>query len=433
MEKKNQKKKEINGGESPFKIKCREIVGTVSILTVMMLSGIILDNVYKGVWKIPWISGVADVLKGFLSRQGITYQSALKILSSNVGVLMTMVSLFLTMNINIAERFEKTIYGITRKELFYSPKDRWYRWTKRIGYFTPMLMVVFLNLSYCISGYLLFFYNYLFLIIHYYRHVSSYSDDKTKSALIRKLVRLLPDDRFYNEDDILECKMFLENVGNSIEENGAWSDAESLFLRLLDDTKTIVQTKREALCHYFYQIVYWKRSHRNKIASMRTLKVCIENLDKASAKGKVDDKEWAVIEGMMAIAFSQCTDDELVAFLQWFLNQPERGGRVFRETQKVWPAETFRRQVGIALVLLEQRLRLRGANDEHLREPVRILWNIGKNTFFGEEFQWENSMEAFGDDWTEKNKYSNEEIIKDLKSDYLFKTQRTVTVNIAVM
>lgn len=433
MEKKNRKKKETNEGKSPLKIKCREIAGTVFILAVMMLSGILLDNAHKSGWKLPGIDGGVDALKDFLSRQGITYKSAFEILESNVGVLMTMVSLFLTMNINIAERSEKTIYGVTRKELFYSSEDRWYRWTKRIGYFTPMLMVVFLNLSYCISGYFLFLYNYLFLIIHYYRHVSSYSDDKTKSALIHRLIRLLPDDRVGDGDDILECRMFLENVGNSIEENGAWSDAESLFLRLWDDTAGLAQTKREALCCYFYQIVYWKRSRRNKIASMGILKVCIEQLDAASAKGEADDKEWAVIEGMMSIAFLQCPDEELAAFLRWFLNQPERGGRVFQKTQKVWPTETFQRQTGIVLVLLEQRLRLRGAEDERLQELVRVLWNIGENIFFGEGLSWKNRIEAFDDDRIEKNKYSKEDIIRDLKSDYIEKTQRTITANIAGM
>lgn len=87
----------------------REILLTILLLVLMLIPGIVLDMMY---WKHQ--ANIVNCL-GSVPRYVKVYNNAFSILKSNVGVLMTMVSIFLTMNINMAERSEKKVYGIPRK------------------------------------------------------------------------------------------------------------------------------------------------------------------------------------------------------------------------------------------------------------------------------------------------------------------------------
>lgn len=410
-----------------------EIIAIV-ILDVMFLFGVILDCGYWGYIKLPLLEIIVNFLRG-LSALGITYKGALDILDSNVGVLMTMVSLFLTMGINIAERSEKKVYGILRKELPYSNGRGSYHYAHKINYVAPVLMLFFLNISFCVSGYLLFVYCYYFLVRYYLSHENSYSKENTCSAAAAKLANYIktPSDDI-RLDDLQQYKIQLESVGRSIEDNGDWQDAEELFSKLIENVSWEGVEKKFLVCLYFYRIVYWKRSKRNSTACLQVLKNKVMEADILSVEEKrFEEQLWPGLWAMFKVVVMEAEEIELEDLFRWMLNYVGRERAVVNRTGKGLSYEVIAEEIGMILVLMEQRIRCKSLESILLVEQLRVLWDNGKRAFLDDGTKFRLWIRYLADKQMEENDTALVNIITDLEEDYSVHSRKCAISNIVFM
>lgn len=414
------KSKRVNKNSESKRSTGKEILLTILLLVLMLIPGIILDRIY---WKCQ-----LHIINCSKPPSYVTiYNNALKILESNVGVLMTMVSIFLTMNIDMAERSEKKVYGIPRKELHMSKKGLIYQTIGRISYIAPVLMVIFLNLSYCISGYLIYLYCYSFLIVHYYIHESSYSGSRNQKAVIAKLKDCFLETGELNTDFILKFQMLLENIAKSVEEDGNWQEIGNLYNKLVQDIQKEEVLKAYVISHNFYDIVYWRGSNRRRPASIQLLKFRIKEMD---AGDSLVETEGVVLWGMLKTAIYKAKEDELIEFFCWFFNLSARGEDVLQQTQKQLSLILLKEQVGMILVLMEYRLRHRGLKSQRLKEQIRTIWEYGREALLGEEYKFSAVIRLINEGVKEDDVADIEEILRNLKSDYQNRSRNSIITNI---
>ena len=197
--------------------------GWVALLlpVIILAFGMFLDAVYYGYVKCGWITDLFHFLAGIT---GVTYDRALGILEGTVGVVMTMVNLFLATSISLAQRREEHIYGISRSELeeFY-PKR--YRGTRNISLVTPfiapVLIIIFLNFSLCIAGYFLYLYCYYIYFMHYRMHEQSYNKERNQAAVVQKI---LYEYQRGTENGRLAVQVIFEKMRNGVVKENNWNE-----------------------------------------------------------------------------------------------------------------------------------------------------------------------------------------------------------------
>lgn len=352
------------------------------VLFAMLLPGILLDIFYRmGVnywmsWQVVSILGSCK----------ITYGSALKILGGNVGVLVSIVSMFLTINNNISERFEKKIYGVPRAGL-YGNVGGFYRYTGKICLCAPALMLIFLNLEFCVSGYFVFGYCMLFMGMHYYRYDSSYS--RPLEQMVCRIKRDLPEEGIWTLDTLSEYQVLLECIGRSAEEEGNWAEIESLYIALLDATLEYSFDKRYLIAFHFYQIVFWKSEKKSKVVPLEMLRTYLDRLDVEAGKtGVIQENQWPVLWGMMRAAVCESGERELIRFLEHFYDFPARGSNVLQKTEEyTLRLSAMEEQAGIMLVLLEYRFKQRPPENLQFIDLLRRAWECGIRSFAFEKYR----------------------------------------------
>lgn len=409
-------------------------IAIVALDVMFLLPGIILDCVYWGYFKCSFLKGIVNDMRGW-SAWGITYNGALHILENNVGVLLTMVSLFLTMGINIAERSEKKVYGILRKELPQINGRGGYHCVHKINYVAPVLMLIFLNFSFCVSGYLLFFYCYYFLVRYFLSHERSYSKEENCKAAAAKLANYITtksDD--IRLDDLQQYKIQLESVGRSIEDDGDWQNAEELFSKLIEKVSEDGVEKKFLVCLYFYKIVYWKRSKRNSTACLQVLKNKIMEADILSVEGTCFEEQlWPVLWAMFKVVVMEAEEIELEDLFRWMLNYVRREQAVVNHTEKSLSYEVIAEETGMVLVLMEQRIRSKSLESILLVEQLRVLWDNGKRAFLDDGTKFRRWIRYLADKQMEENDTALVKIIRDLEDDYSVHSRKCAVSNIVFM
>lgn len=406
----------------------KEAALTSTTLVVMLLPGIMLDNIYLGNWKWQLGTKLLDCLRK-LSVFGITHDNAFRILGNNVGVLMTLVSMFLSMNINIAERSEKKIFGIPRKELSAIRNGCIYRCIRRMNYIAPVLMITFLNLSYCVSGYLLFGYCFSFLILHYCIHESSFSREENPKKVAKKLLSYFPTQGKWSDEMILRYRILLESVGKSVEEEGNWQEAEVLFHCLTEMAQEYDDKVKYLVCYYFCQSTYCRQKRRQNIAFTYLLKTYVEKSDRSATQKDVG-LDWPVFLGILKPFIYESDEEELTQFLRWFLNYADRSREALRRTGKGIPCNYLDEQTAMLLLLLECRLQQKGMKSGMLEEQIRHIWNNGKRAFFNPGVQLKDRIYSLKNTIFQGIGESEDEILTNLESDYINNTKKSLIANI---
>lgn len=352
------------------------------ILFGMLLPGIFLDVFYRlgvnywGSWQAVSI----------LRACKITYSSALKVLGGNVGVLVSIVSMFLTLNNNLSERFEKKIYGVPRAGL-YENAGVFYRNTGKICLCAPALMLLFLNIEFCVSGYFVFGYCMLFMGMHYYRYDSSYS--RPLEQMVCKIKDNLPKEGIWTWSMLSEYQILLECIGRSAEEEGNWAEIERLYFALLDATLEYSIDKRYLIAFYFYWIVFWKSEKKSKVVPLEMLRTYLDRLDVEVGKtGTIQESQWPVLWGMMRAAVCESGERELIRFLEHFYDFPRRGSDVLQKTEEYTLRQSaMEEQAGIMLILLEYRFRQMPPENVQFIDLSRKAWECGIRSFTFEKYR----------------------------------------------
>lgn len=397
----------------------RKVVRVIINLFVMLSPGIVLDITYRFHQSLKY-------LREWISLLGITYDGAFQILSGHAGMLTTMVSLFLTVNIQIAERSEKKIYGIPRKEMREVEQNQLYISMEQMACVAPLLFLVFLNFGFCFTGYFIFFYCYLFLFSYYYKHRSSYSTDYNQKAVLHKLDGCLSDEECDTEQ-ILQFRLLLENIGRSAEKEGNWLEMETLYYRLLE-CQNLNNGKKYIMSYYFYSTVFWKYS-KNWLISIQMLKRYMRKIDKISTeKDCIPDEDWPVIWGMLKSVCCEADDEHLTVFLQWFLNVQERSSTAFT-TEKTLPISVIKEQSGMLLVLFEYRLRQIGIQSVRLEGQLKLVRNYGKVTVQSDDYQCLSQIRKLNQ-LEPEDTLVIEEVITELEDDYRNHSRKCIITNL---
>lgn len=404
--------------------KIKESFKTLSVLCIMLSPGIVFDIVY---WKVDrhWLSwGLFSLLR----RWNITYGNVFHILGSNFGVIVAMFSMLLSINNNIFERFEKKVYGIPRAELY--PNERIYRYYKQMCLLAPVLMLLFLNMKFCLSGYLLFLYCACSLLGYYYRHVRSFS--KPLDEMVCKLKGSLPRESMWTVEILSEYQIVLENIGRSAGEDANWKEMETLYNRLCEATQNYDPIKRFFIAFYFYRTVFWERAGRSRVIPMEMLWKYLSGLDSVSGGGlSVPEKEWPTLWAMMRVAVCEADEGELVRLLQWFYDFPGRSGRVLAATgEHGVTSEIQEEEAGMLILLLEYRLQLRLPEGRQIMERLKEAWEHGGYVFMVEKSEVLYRIQEYIQDPFEEDRNILETAMENLREDYRTGSRKSLVVNL---
>lgn len=409
----------------------KELCLTFFLLMVMLLPGVIIDLIYFMRSENAYAGYIVANLYSHLKPYGITYTTAFNIMSNNVGVLLAMVSLFFTMNINIVQRSEKKVLGIPYREVEDINQNELYKLTKRISYFSPILMLFVLNLRLCVTGYLLFCYCYGFLIMHYYFHASSFSMEWARKKVAKRLVNCLPRDKEWSQDELREYDMFLEGVGRGIEEEGNWKEAESLYDMLDKLSGSYASEQRQMILSHFYKIVYWDRKEKNISAIFRLWNLSMENKDIILAKTKqINEYNWVFLWAMLKIILKEAEEKELLLFFEDFLQFKLRSKKTLKSVGEELPNRVLCEQAGIVIVLLEYRLREKLIEQKDIVWYIRKLVDFGDKVFLFQDYNIMHTVEFLSVNEKDAKVFLN--IVSDLAMDFKTRSKRCVISNIVM-
>lgn len=390
-------------------------------IIIVMMPGIVLDLLYR--------SNMFGSMRQLLSSWGITYRSAFEILRSQAGILMTMVSLFLTINIHIVERAEKKVFGIPRKELFKEDDSKLYVWTRKTSCVSPVLFVIALNTYYCFTGYMLFLWCNAFLIMHFYKHRNSYGEKSNRGAVINKLKGCLQGEDV-TLDEVMEYRMTLENIGSSAVVDGNWLELEKMYYSLLESSRYYNAMNRYMLSYYYNTVIFWNYN-KNRFFSIQMLKRYMQHIDLYAAKeDNIPDWEWPVLWGMLIAACQKAEEEELSILLGWFLDFAERSRAVRQGANYELPVSVLKEQAGMLSILSEYRLRYSEINDSYLVLQMMRIWDYGKVSIKNCEYDSIEQLYNMNETDLENDRILIGDIVKDLKSDVLNHSKISIITNL---
>lgn len=392
--------------------------------------GMMLDLTYAGIVQWEMFAGILEWLTEKLSPLGVRYHIAREILKSNLGVLVTMVSLLLAMNINVSERAEKKVYGISRHELNFSRYKALYSWIHRITYTAPVFMLISINLGYCLFGYFLLLYCYVFLILHHRLYNQSYDQAAEQKSVVRMLMSYLDRGVDEEKEGLLDYLSVLENMGNSIDTDNNWRKAQQLYYCLMAEAAEKLETGRACLlCYYFFREVFWKR---RQLTAMRVIEHTVREMDmlisqRQETAGHSMETREAILWGMLEIGVVYSAEEDLLMLLEELFHIAERSGRAVRNYGKELPVETFQDQIGGILALIEFRLDEKEMqHSKALARKIEYAISYCETIFINknkEEF-WEKIL-YFNDLLPESEGGKAKEAISDLRDDFKYGRTRS--------
>lgn len=403
-----------------------ESIKTLLMLPLMLLAGIILDILY---WK-----GIIDSslkMITWLVKWNISYSRALEILGGSFGIVVTILSMYITMNNNILERYEKKVYGIPRAKLKKVEKMS-LKYTRRMCLLAPLFMLLFLNINFCISGYWVLGYCIVFLLRHYYRQYSSFSD--SLNEVVALLKGQLSRDEAWTREAFSEYQILLECIGKSAEDDNNWTEIEIIYDNLYNETLEYDYVKRYRIYFSFTEIVFWRKEKRNWVVPMRVLHKYIGNIDiNLAGLNNISEDECAILWGMLMPAVCRAEEGELIEFLHYFLNFGKRSIFVLRKTQEQIKVSALEEQAGIMLILVEYRLRRQLPETEQIVEQLRVLWEHGRYAFRNKESEWILKITILVQSSFEENRLILEKAVEEVKDDCCNGTTRSLIRNIIAM
>lgn len=408
-------------------MKKRNYLSAIILLFIILLPGFCLDTIYhySELWKLS--STVLGQFCIMINQMGFSYSSAFGMLRSNFGILITAISVIVTMGINISNRSESRVFGLSRKALVFSERTRIYQYGHIMIFAAPVLMVIAINLEYCITGYLILSFSYLFLVLCYVLFDSSFSADKDKESVVKKLLGSIPDS-MQEAEDISAYLLHLNDMRQWSDKEKNWEGIEQLFLDICDEIKKYDVTKMYVFGYYFFDIVFVRKGNENSGRAVRALKNYMDCMYKPEWNEK-RDAYYLILWGMLKCLLNGCPQEEMVYFLKWYMDYPERSKKVLRHKGHPIDESDEQKQMGILLIEIESYLNNNSQINSYILESLPAIWTGGKY-FLGEQ------EESFVKDYLSINEiyglgtHGIVENIKNLYSDYRDGTARSVIVTL---
>lgn len=410
--------------EQLYMIVKRELIAALTVLW-MLIPGMLLDAVYYKIIKCTFVSNGFRLMS---ELTGITYQSALEKLDGMIGALMTMVSLFLATSINLAQRRDDNLYGIPRYE--FDQEDIKYTNTRRVSYVAPLLIIIFLNLSMCITGYLLYLYCFAFYFLHYRMHEQSYNEERNKKLVVKKLVD--PYLKTDLEEGLLSVQVFFERIGDNVDKSHHWSEPGILYKNIMNELPENDLKRRYALSNVFFDSVYFGRGRIHELEAIEFIREFVAAFDKKE-HSSFSDSEWVELFAILEVAIMKMGEENLNIVLSWLDNFTWRNkilqekSRKNSDCSRQVDSETKKRQRTMLCVLLECRLQCADTEKRSLlmaKMAAKCWYDINTASYFSQ-------LAVYSDFSLHRPRINLQMIIDNLINDYNERTKRSAIAYIA--
>lgn len=357
------------------------IIIVVAFLFLILM--LVFDYVYINQYHPCFLGKIYDGIIHFLKIIGISRTKALSILESNLGVLVTMLSMGLTIGIDIKNSLESRVFGIPQKEL--KKKDK----IKNAGiirvsvYFFPLIMILFMNLRFCASGYTVLVYNYLILIFQYRKRTKSQDMVKYCKDVIDKLLSYIEGDHSINEDSLLEFQSFLGDVRRGIDKEEGWRYAEQLSVLFIKKIMEFDCRKCFTLSWFYFDGIFPISRHDDyeelRFTKMWLRKMLIEEYD--------DIEEWnkrqLVLWSILSRTFIFWKEELVKSFLDWFCDFANRSIQIKESGNSRSIMLEMKKQAGIVLIFTEGWLKKNIGEIKYIQfeRNLCLLWDYGIKIF----------------------------------------------------
>lgn len=381
----------------------KRIISSGIKMLLMLLPGFSVDILYYLRDYCPVVKRAVHRLYCIFQPWGITYNSAMDIIGGIVGIIVTMVGLFISTNINLFQRSEKNSFGITYKEMQEIVGGKWQKvakWTKRVSCIAPLMLIPVLNFRLCVTGYLLYVYCCVSVVLQYFLYSSSFSRGEIPQKVVAVLLNEVPRDMDWKADGIQRFDMRLMAVAESLKTERNWLEVEILFDVLLRKLENYDLRNQQIAINHFYRIVCCRQTesmfmvHQLWEMYLEKANCCVLRTAGQEEKKEEDAINTACFWGMAQAAVYELSEQELEVFIDHFLQFREQGINAYSrcvsdgcfEEQDAIPEDKTDRDLNrkilnrrscIFLVLLEYRFRKKYLLSEQLARTVVQLKKFG--------------------------------------------------------
>ncbi len=403
---------------------------SLGIVIFWLILALFLDAVHYRLITCEWI---LKLWRWLSDLTGITYQSALDVLSGNAGTVMTLVSMFLTIGISIAERQTEHLYGIPWSEL--EPfQENGYKYARKISHVAPLLIVIILNLSLCMTGYLLYVYCYAFYFMYYRTHEQSYDRERNQYLIVKKIYTEYEEGRGAG---LLAVRALFERMGNEAEKANNWNEMRMIYNKMMRECYKYNAESVHDIAGSFFSIIFFKGSH--EFETRKFVRDFMTDFDK-HRHDEIMDKDWVEIFSIFEVIIMNMEEDKLIGMLESaddFSSRKKELNREWKEDYEGHRAECLQQlnSVTISLqrvlicVLLECRFQCisQGPRTVPLAEAVRKCWcAVTVPEYF-------NQLEEYAVFMNHYSGINFIEIIETLERDYCKKTRESIIANTAAV
>lgn len=357
-------------------------------LLVLTFLGCILDITYQGKIKCQFLVGVLNLVKQFLKSCGLSHSEIWDFITSNTGVMITLVTIFFTFTIEIFERSEKKIFGIPLKELIDIRAEYWYRELHIMVVMLPFFMLAYIVLGFCAGSYLLLFWGYVFLILIYGKHRSFYDEEKMVGKVCQKLSGSFREAVCVKDvKDWDGFKNTLIGIYDSAKKESDWIHIQKLFFEFAK----VLQKLEDEICfvaaYYFAFIVFGQENKTHEFDSFKVVRKYMESIEYDDNSDYKNRKDTILLWGLLSASIPYAEEKELLEFLRFFTDFTNRSCHKIRHMGQEVPNSICERESAMVLILLEEWLKKESTVKDEMQLLAGKVYKMGE-AVFEEESPW---------------------------------------------
>lgn len=309
-----------------------------------------------------------------LKSIGFTRKTAMELLKSSLGLIITMLTFALNISVNLFNRYERKVYGIPYGELFQHKTI-----IRKIFYIIslalPILVVITINLGLCATSYVLLLYSYVLVFYNYGSYGRSYDKAGMRADVISKLIACvenvdLADEQFMDFDAIID------DIRKEIWSTEGWNNAWLLLNDFIEQVMKFDDEKIYVLSCHLWEIFLGSANDRKIQNSLVYVKKFINRMGKSDVKY---ERELIVLWSLLCCTALQWESTTLKEFLVWFVDIKDYDEK-----------RSLLKEAGMLLLMLEYRFYTKNDCSEIDVSCVDRLYKYGWKCFLEEEQYIEN-------------------------------------------
>ena len=363
-----------------------DIICPAIVLFIITFPGIILDVTYQGKIKKKGCVELLECIKIFFKSWGLTHAELWGFIMGNIGVLITLVSIFFKYQIDIFERSEKKIFGISQKELM-DKKSEWkYSVLNGMTAFLPLFMLIYIALGFCAGSYLLLLFSYMFLLIIYNRHCGLYDEKKLMDALCMKILEPFQNiDCIQKVEEIYKYQNYLMDIYGNTKKEDDWIRMQGFWRVFLVEIQKFADDICFAVEYYFIETVFGQKNKEKNYDFFEIVKQYMEEMRYNSFFDYEDYKAAILLWGMLAASIPYAEERELIKFLRFFTDFKGRSCRKIRCMNMEISNLICMKESSMLLILLEVWLDNHSSEEKELAVLIKKVYERAIDAFVNDD------------------------------------------------